>query len=101
MTHYTSAHVPLRPTEPAGVHVVLLPAEWQVQFLEADLKMPLPRNLIFSNPEKVWELARRGRALGTSEAGQMLEHATETVRSGVSLKPTAGQYARLKQRPDA
>ena len=33
---------------------------WQVQFCEADLKTPLPRQLIFADPEKIRELARRG-----------------------------------------
>lgn len=41
---------------------------WQVQFLEADLKTPLPRKLTFTDPEKIRELARRGEARGTSEA---------------------------------
>jgi hypothetical protein len=35
---------------------------WQVQFLEADLKTPLPRRLTFYEPEKIRELARRGEA---------------------------------------
>jgi hypothetical protein len=52
----------------------------EVQFLEADLKTPLPRKLTFSDSEKIWELARRGEAWGTFEARQMLEHAIETGR---------------------
>jgi hypothetical protein len=55
---------------------------WQVQFLEPDLKTPLPRKLTFNDPEKIRELARRGEAWGTSEARQMLEHAIETGRGG-------------------
>ena len=43
---------------------------WQVQFLEADLKTPLPRKLTFTDPEKIRELARRGEAWGDSEAGR-------------------------------
>jgi hypothetical protein len=35
---------------------------------------------------KIWELARRGDAWGTSEARQMLEHAIEIGRGGVYLK---------------
>jgi len=35
---------------------------WQVQFLEADLKTPLPRTFTFTEPEKIRELARRGEA---------------------------------------
>jgi hypothetical protein len=48
---------------------------WQVQFLEADLKTPLPRKVTFADADKIWELARRGEALETSEAKQMLAHA--------------------------
>jgi hypothetical protein len=51
---------------------------WQVQFLLPDLKTPLPRKLIFKDPDKIRELVRRGGAWGTSEAKQMLEHAIET-----------------------
>jgi hypothetical protein len=49
---------------------------WEVQFLLADLKTPLPRKLTFADPEKIRELARRGEALGTSESRLMLEYAT-------------------------
>jgi hypothetical protein len=71
---------------------------WQVQFLEADLKTPLPRKLTFTDPEKIRELAKRGEAWGTSEARQMLEHAIETGRDGVYLRLTPEQYARLRRR---
>jgi hypothetical protein len=36
---------------------------WYCQFLEADLKTPLPRKVTFATPEKVVELAERGRGL--------------------------------------
>jgi hypothetical protein len=68
---------------------------WQVQFLEADLKTTLPRKLTFTDPEKIRGLARRGEALGTSEARQMLEHAIEAGRGGAYLRLTPEQYARL------
>jgi hypothetical protein len=55
---------------------------WQVQFLEADLKTPLPRRLTLTNPDKIRELARRGEAWGTSEAMQMLEHAMRLAVEG-------------------
>jgi hypothetical protein len=51
---------------------------WQVQFLEPDLKTPLPRKFTFADPEKIRELARRGEAWGDSESRQILEHAIET-----------------------
>jgi hypothetical protein len=69
----------------------------QVQFLEANLKTPLARKVTFADADKIRELARRGEALGTSEAKQMLEHAIETGRGGVYLKLTLEQYARLKR----
>jgi hypothetical protein len=70
---------------------------WQVQFLEPNLKTPLPRKLRFGDPEKIRELARRGEAWGTSEARQMLEHAIETGRGGCYLRLTPEQYARLRR----
>ena len=70
---------------------------WQVQFLEADLKTPLPRKLTFADPDKIRELARRGEAWGDSESRQMLEHAIEQGRGGVYLRLTPEQYARLRR----
>ena len=69
----------------------------QIQFLEADLKTPLPRKVTFPDAYKIRELARRGEALETSEAKQMLAHAIETGKGGVYLKLTLEQYARLKR----
>ena len=69
---------------------------WQVQFLEVDLKTPLPRTLTFADPEKIRELARRGEAWGTPEAKQMLENAIEIGRGGLYLKLTPAQYAKLR-----
>jgi hypothetical protein len=68
---------------------------WQVQFCEEDLKTPLTRTLIFADPEKIRELARRGEAWGTSEARQMLEYGIEVGRGGMYLRLTPEQYARL------
>jgi hypothetical protein len=68
---------------------------WQVQFLEADLRTPLPRTLTFTDPDKIRELARRCEAWGDSESRQMPEHAIETGRGGVFLRLTPDQYAGL------
>ena len=57
-------------------------AGWQVQFTEADLKTPLPRQFTFADPEKIRELARRGEAWGDSESRQMLEYGIEVGRGG-------------------
>jgi hypothetical protein len=70
---------------------------WQVQFVEADLKTPLPRMYTFADPEKIRELARRGEAMGTSEARQMLEYGIEVGRGGCYLRLTPGQYRALRQ----
>lgn len=72
-------------------------AGWQVQFVEADLKTPLPRTFTFADPEKVRELARRGEAWGTSEARQMLEYGIEVGRGGTYLRLTPGQYRKLRR----
>ncbi len=69
---------------------------WQVSFLEADARTPLPRTLTFTDPEKIRELARRGEAWGDSESRQMLEHAIETGRGGVYLRLTPDQYRKLR-----
>jgi hypothetical protein len=66
-----------------------------VSFLEADARTPLPRSFIFTDPEKIRELARRGEALGTSEAKQMLEYATKQGRGGLILHLTPDQYRKL------
>jgi hypothetical protein len=86
-----------RPTHQVYMHFFLR-SGWQVQFLEPDLKTPLPRELTFADPEKIRELARRGEAWGTFEARRMLEQAIDTGRGGVYLKLTPNQYARLKRR---
>jgi hypothetical protein len=70
---------------------------WQVQFLEADLRTPLPKKMTFTDPEKIRELARRGEAWGDSESRQTLEHAIETGRGGLYLRLTPDQYARLRR----
>jgi hypothetical protein len=70
---------------------------WQVEFLEADLKTPLPKKLTFTGPDKIRELAKRGEAWSDSESRQLLEHAIETGRGGVYLRLTADQYARLRR----
>jgi hypothetical protein len=70
---------------------------WQVQFLEADLRTPLPKKLTFTDPDKIRELARRGEAWNDSESRQILEHAIETGRGGVYLRLSPDQYARLRQ----
>jgi hypothetical protein len=33
---------------------------WHCQFLEEDMKTPLPRTLTFADDRKIWEMAKRG-----------------------------------------
>ena len=68
---------------------------WQVQFLEADLKTPLPRRLHFTSPDKIIELVERGNGLPNLESRQALDLAIEVGRGGVFLSLTDAQYAKL------
>ena len=76
-------------------HRICLRSGWRVQFLQPELKTPLPRKLTFKDPEKIRELARRSETIGTSEARQMLEHAIETGRFGIYLRLSPAQFAKL------
>lgn len=67
-----------------------------MQFVESDLKTPLPRKLTFADPEKIRELARRGEAWGDLKSRQMLEHAIEVGRGGTYLRLAPKQYRRLR-----
>jgi len=68
---------------------------WQVQFLEADLKTPLPRKLHFTSSDKIIGLVERGGGLSNLESRQALDHAIEIGRGGVFLSLTEEQYAKL------
>jgi hypothetical protein len=67
---------------------------WHCQFLEQDLKTPLPRRLHFKSAEKIVELVTRG-GLGNLESKQTLDQAIETGRGGVFLNLISEQYAEL------
>jgi hypothetical protein len=69
---------------------------WYCQFLEADLKTPLPRKLTFSSPDKILQLAKHAGALKDLAARQAIEHGIEMGRGGVYLMLTQEQYAKLK-----
>jgi hypothetical protein len=45
-----------------------LAAGWYVQFLEPDLKTPLPRTFTFGDTEKIRDIARLGGSLATDGA---------------------------------
>lgn len=68
---------------------------WHCQFLEADLKTPLPCKLVFTGDDKIREMVQRGNGLPTAESRQMLEYAIRTGRGGVFLKLSDEQYVKL------
>ena len=70
---------------------------WQCQFLEADLKTPLPKRLHFSSPDKIIELVERGGGLRDQESRLMLEQGISMGRGGVFLSLTAEQYRKLRR----
>jgi hypothetical protein len=71
---------------------------WYCQFLEADLKTSLPKTFTFAIPEKIIELAERGRGLKDLASKQALEHGIEKGRGGIYLHLTHEQYNKLKRR---
>jgi hypothetical protein len=69
---------------------------WSCQFLEADLRTPLPRKLTFSSPDKILQLAEHAGVLKDLAARHAIEHGIEMGRGGVYLMLTPEQYAKLK-----
>jgi hypothetical protein len=69
---------------------------WQCQFLEADLKAPLPKRLHFTSPDKIIELLERGGGFPDQESLLMLEPGISMGRGGVFLNLTEEQYGRFK-----
>jgi hypothetical protein len=69
---------------------------WQCQFLEADLKTPLPKRLHFTSSEKIVELVKRGGGITDQESRLMLEQGISMGRCGVFLSLTEEQYAKLR-----
>ena len=71
---------------------------WYCQFLEEDLKTPLPCKLSLDDPAKIIELARRGGAPMKLEDKQAIEYGIENGRGSVWLNLTPEQYQKLKRR---
>jgi len=69
---------------------------WYCQFLEEDLKTPLPRKVTLKTVDQIKEIARRGGANMNLETQQALEHAIENGRGGIYLQLTEEQYRKLK-----
>jgi hypothetical protein len=69
---------------------------WYCQFLESDLKTPLPRKFTFQTLEKVEELIRRGGGMKDLAEKQAVAHGLDMGRGGVYLSLTEDQYRALK-----
>ena len=69
---------------------------WHCQFLEEDLKTPLPRKLSVNDPAKLFEIAERGGYRLNLEGRQAMEHAIKSGRGAIWLELTPEQYAKLK-----
>lgn len=71
---------------------------WRCQFLQSDLKTPLPRKLTFTTADKVLELVSRTAGRLDTETRQALEYGIELGRGGIWLELTPEQYHQLNRR---
>jgi len=89
-----------RCTACGGVHLVymsfMLRDGWYCQFLEKDLKTPLPRKFNFMDEQKIIELAERGGCKMDLAGRQAIDYAIRMGRGGVWLELTEEQYQKLK-----
>ena len=81
--------------QPPLRNIYMFSTDWYCQFLEADLKTPLPRKFRFATSDKVIELAERGRGLKDLACKQALDLGIGIGRGGIHLYLTDEQYARL------
>jgi hypothetical protein len=86
--------------KPTGIHRVymyyMLRDGWICQFLEEDLKTPLPRKLHFSNPENIRKIVDKVGNFANLQDRQALDYGLEIGRGGAWLRLTDEQYVRLK-----
>lgn len=73
---------------------------WMCQFLEEDLKTPLPRRLYFRGPEKIRSIVEKVGNFANLQDRQALDYGLEIGRGGVWLQLTEEQYRRLKSARD-
>jgi hypothetical protein len=69
---------------------------WHCQFLEEDLKTPLPKKLAFETESKMLALAKRGGATFDEKTESAIQHGISIGRGGIWLNLTDEQYRRLK-----
>jgi hypothetical protein len=83
-----------------GTHIVymsfMLRNDWCCQFLEKDLKTPLPRKVVLKDADEILQIAVRGAARMDTEKRQAFDYAIEMGRGGVRLGLTEEQYQRLR-----
>lgn len=70
---------------------------WLCQFLEEDLKTPLPRRLVFRSAEKIRRMVDKVGNFADLQDRQALDYGLEIGRGGGWLQLTDEQYLRLKQ----
>lgn len=70
---------------------------WRCQFLEGDLKTPIPVRLNLLRKERLFEIAERGGYQLNLEGRHALERAVETGRGGIWLEPSEEHYQKLKR----
>jgi hypothetical protein len=95
-------HTPgeFRCTACGGVYLVymrfMLREGWYCQFLEKDLKTPLPRKVVLQDAKDVLQLAIRGGSRMDTEKRKAFDYAIGMGRGGVWLQLTEEQYLKLK-----
>ena len=70
---------------------------WLCQFLEEDLKTPLPRKVMFEDDQKIWEMTKRGGFTPNISGRQELEEAIRRKHGGIWLELTPEQYEKLRK----
>ena len=76
----------------------MLRGGWYWQYLEADLKTPLPRKFNFYDVAKVIQMAERGAYTMNLEGRPAIEKAIEIGSGGIFLQLAEEKYAKLKKR---
>jgi hypothetical protein len=69
---------------------------WYCQFLDEDMKTPLPRTLSFADDQKIWEMAKRGGFTLNIAGRKELEAALRKGVGGIWLDLRPEQYAKLR-----
>lgn len=70
---------------------------WFCQFLEEDLKTPLPRKMVFADDRKIFEIAKRGGFTLNIAGRREIEEAIRKGSGGIWLDLTPEQYAKLRK----